>query len=483
MKRYIYILAAIILSSCNESEKIVTTDIYPPIYPDYIGVTIPTTIAPLNFNMIDDDVEQMKVSISNTNGDKYDINSTYACFDIDEWREIIEKSKGDTLYVDVQAKKSDTWTQYKQFPIYVSKDTLADRCITYRRLAPTYNVYSIFMGIFCRDIMTFDEGTIIDNTINKGMCVNCHIQNKTSSKDRMVHIRGPLGGTYIKHNGKEEIVNTKLDSLMSVCVYNTWHPSGRYIAFSVNKTTQSFHVGGLKRIEVYDQGSDIVVYNVEEHEIIRQPMLMTDDCETYPTFSPDGDWLYFCSSKRPENDECEEFKYDIKRVAFDKEKGEVYGEIETIVDASSMGKNATFARISPDGKYLMYCESDYGTFPIHHPEADLRMLDMSTMQVDSMAGANSRDAESYHNWSADSHWYVFCSRRDDGQHTRLYIGHIGDDGKCDKAFMLPQKDPKRYYGELFQSYNTPDFCDEMIEIDHRWLLSNLKKGGKSIGLK
>ncbi|MCQ2227889.1 MAG: hypothetical protein MJZ01_08285 [Bacteroidales bacterium] len=483
MKRYYLIIMTLLLVGCSEIVNYQPSDKMPDIYPDYVGVTIPVGIAPLNFNMADDDVDRMTVTLSNSHGDSYSVNSTFAEFEVEKWHQIVAKTKGDTLWVEVGARKSGSWTKYRPFHICVSADTLADRGITYRRLAPTFNINSIYMGLYCRDLANFDEQTVIDNKLSDQMCINCHIQNQTSTKDMMVHIRGSLAGTYIKHNGVEELIDTRLDSLLSVCVYNAWHPSGKFIAFSVNGTRQSFHVGGKKRIEVYDKGSDMVVYDVENHVIIRQPVLMTGMCETYPSFSPDGKWLYYCSSLRPENDECEEFKYDINRIAFDIEKGCVYGDIETVVEASKDGRNASFPRISPDGKYMMYSISDYGTFPIHHPEADLRMLNMATMAVDSMTIVNSDDAESYHNWSADSRWFVFCSRRDDGMHTRLYIGHVDSDGHCDKPFMLPQKNPKRYYMELFQSYNTPDFCDDMVAIDHRWLLGNLKKGARKIELK
>lgn len=483
MKKYLSFIFAAVLMGCAESGVHQPSDKTPEIYPDYIGVTIPANIAPLNFSMVDDNVNRMSVSLSNSHGDSYSISSDYANFDMEEWHNLLSKSKGDSLMVRVEAKRGNTWTDYKEFPIYVGADSLADRGITYRRLFPTFNINSIFMGLYCRDLWSFNEETVIDNKLGDQMCINCHIQNQTSTKDMMVHIRGNLPGTYIKHNGKEEIINTKLDSLMSVCVYNAWHPSGKYIAFSVNGTRQSFHVGGLKRIEVYDKGSDMVIYDVENHQIIRQPVLMTESCETYPTFSPDGKWLYFCRSIRPENDECEKFKYDIFRIAFDQSHGIVHGDIEPVLIASAIGKNATFPRISPDGKYLMYCECDYGTFPIHHPEADLRVLNMTSMEIDSLSLANSNDAESFHNWSADSHWFVFCSRRDDGFHTRIYIGHIDNEGHCDKPFMLPQENPKKYYSELFQSYNTPDFCDNLVDIDHQWLLANLKKGAEKIALK
>lgn len=486
MKKTVAIIATIFsLVACTHSPsdvKVVADS--PAIYPDYIGSTIPVGVAPLNFNMQTPDCEWMDVTVMNSKGEILHTNDTYAVFDIDDWHKLLKNSCGDSLMVTVRANIKGAWTEYNPFPIYVSKDELTDYGISYRRLAPTFNINSKYMGLYCRDLSNFNEHLVIDNRLNDNMCFNCHIQNQTSTQNMMVHIRGPLGGTYIRHNGEEEIVNTKLDSLLSVCVYNYWHPSGKYIAFSVNGTRQSFHVGGQKRIEVYDQGSDIVVYDVEKHQVSRQPSLMTDSlCETYPMFSPDGDWLYFCSAVRPENDICEEFKYDIRRIAFDSNKGMAYGNIETVVNASADSLNAIFPRISHDGKYMMYCLSEYGTFPIWHKESELHLLDMSTLKEYDMSKANSEDAESYHNWSANSRWYVFCSRRDDGLHTRLYIGHISDDGQCDKPFMLPQENPLIYYNELFQSYNTPDFCNEKIEISHTWLRQQLANGAKKVLLK
>lgn len=62
--------------------------------------------------------------------------------------------------------------------------------------------------------------------------------------------------------------------------------------------------------------------------------------------------------------------------------------------------------------------------------------------------------DSWHNWSRDSHWFVFTSRR-------------GDKGNVSKPFLLPQRNPKKYYDELLDSYNTPDFTSKPVELDAR----------------
>ena len=78
---------------------------------------------------------------------------------------------------------------------------------------------------------------------------------------------------------------------------------------------------------------------------------------------------------------------------------------------------------------------------------------------------NSPKADSYHNWTTNSRWIVFTSRRDDGYYSRLYLACIDDKGHFSKPFMLPQRNPKEYYEESIYSFNTPDFTKTKVEFD------------------
>ena len=82
-------------------------------------------------------------------------------------------------------------------------------------------------------------------------------------------------------------------------------------------------------------------------------------------------------------------------------------------------------RISPDGKFAMFCLSDYGNFSIWHPESDLYLLSLETKEI-SKPEINSDQTESYHTWSSNNRWLVFSSRRLDGLHTRPYFSHMDD---------------------------------------------------------
>ena len=50
--------------------------------------------------------------------------------------------------------------------------------LIYRKIAPGYEVYSR-MGIYERDLSSHKERPLVENTLVKGMCVNCHAFNRT----------------------------------------------------------------------------------------------------------------------------------------------------------------------------------------------------------------------------------------------------------------------------------------------------------------
>lgn len=111
----------------------------------------------------------------------------------------------------------------------------------------------------------------------------------------------------------------------------------------------------------------------------------------------------------------------------------------------------------------MYTETAYGQFPILHPDAEIRMMDLENRTAMDMSALNSPDTDSYHSWSSNSDWVVFSSRRDNGLYTLPYICYIGKDGKPSKPFLLPQEDPDKYDYQLY-SYNIPELTKGAVEV-------------------
>lgn len=456
-------------ASCQEEVKNATEIAsQPAIYPDYVGVTIPANIAPLDFSMADETVEVIDVIITDADGHMLHAQGKESAgIEANAWHRLLSRSVDDSLRVQVSAKSSAGWQTYQPFNIYVSQDSI-DYGIAYRLVEPGYGVYSK-MGIYECCLENSKQTALIENTQFQG-CVNCHSFNRGNPKDMSLHIRGAQGATLLRLNGEIKAYNTSTPQTLGSCVYPYWHPSGRYIAYSTNTTRQAFHVSDPKRIEVFDSESDLQVYDTETNQLLISPLLMRKEAmETFPAFSADGRTLYFCAADSvPANtDRFNGIHYNLCSIAFDPENGKFGDHIDTLVNAAAIGKSISFPRPSYDGKYLVYTMSDYGQFSIWHPEADLYMIDMSDGSIRRMDNINSDKTESYHSWSSNSKWMVFSSRRDDGLFTRPYFTHINEDGTQTKPFMLPQSNPRRYYRGLFYSYNVPEFITGPVEYDRQ----------------
>lgn len=439
-----------------------------PIWPDYNGVTIPSNICPLNFTLND---SLPAIALISNGKKEIRVDAENGLFSISDrrWKEILEEKDIHSLQVTVMQQQPEGWIQYKPFQIHVSSDEI-DPVLVYRRIQPAYRMWGE-MGIYQRNLETFEEDVILSNSLTNNSCMNCHSFCQQNPDQMLFHQRSTYAGTYMLQNGTVEKLNTKVDSLPSALVYPSWHPSGRYVAFSSNDIKQDYHLQDANRIEVYDQESDVVVYDVEQHTILLNPMTHGKDAfETFPTFSPDGNTLYFCTSEAQEMPaDYQKVKYNLCSQSFNPKDGSFGTEVDTLVNAAQENMSVSFPRVSPDSRYIMYTKASYGNFSIWHKDADLHLMDLATGQELDMSAVNSADVDSYHSWSSNCRWFVFSSRRIDGLYTRPYLCHIDEAGKMSKPFILPQKDPRSYELSLY-SYNIPELVKGTVQSDVRELV-------------
>ncbi|WP_291858721.1 hypothetical protein [Marinilabilia sp.] len=456
-----------LLNGACQGEKTVVQekDEYPHIFPDYVGVTIPLGIAPLNFRIELDSVFRSELNIQNSSGQNIVVKSgKNISIPIDEWKHLLKTSKGDSLMFHLDINRKGTWFRFSPFPVYVSRDSI-DYGLSYRLIAPGYEIYSK-MGIYQRSLNDFEQNAIVENTLFQGSCMNCHCYKQTSADNMSLHIRGPQGGTVLLKEGNLNVLDTKTKETLSNCVYPYWHPSGNYIAYSVNKTQQTFHAAHEKRIEVFDHASDIVVYDIKNNALFSCDQLQSDNhMETFPAFSPDGKSLFFCSAQVDSLPlQIENIKYSLLRIAFNPETGKFGPSVDTLFNAAGLDKTVSFPRPSYDGRFIMFTSFDYGNFSIWHQEADLWLYDTETGVNRPLDELNSDQTESYHSWSSNSRWIVFSSRRQNGLYTMPFIAHIDEQGNPGKPFLLPQEDPD-YYDMTFYSFNVPEFINGPVDMD------------------
>ena len=490
MRKYtLYLTSYILLAACGGPSvptDYIQKDLLPAIYPDYAGVTVPVNIAPLTFEY-DGQADETVVRFAVDNEDIVcDGQPT-----IDEWHELTQKAKGKAVSVEVYTRNGKEWTRFKPFNIFVSPDSI-DPYISYRLIAPSFITYEA-LTINQRCLENYDENVIYDNKLcgfeKDGQCINCHHYQQYNPQRMQFHARQYQGGTVIAYDGKMKKVNMRNDSILSAGVYPAWHPWLNLIVYATDKTLQNFHTTHPNKIEVYDEESDIIAYNVETDEVTNLEN-SDKEFEVFPAWAPDGKMLYYCSAhfecqdttmKRSKEVQAryQELKYSIYRKAFNPETRQ-FGPREMVFDAAARDSSATFPRISPDGRYLLFTMGHYGYFHIWHHDADLWIMDLADGTARPFTEVNSPDTESYHSWSSNGRWIIFSSRRNDGSFTRPFIAHVDKSGKATKPFELPSEDPD-YHRQFMRSYNIPEFMKGPVTITPQAFADVLK--GDAVNVK
>lgn len=444
----------------------------PAIYPDYTGVTIPPNIAPLNFIVQEDGGKYLAVAIPKNGGKQLELKSDgdKILFPINQWKKLLKESTGSSIQIEIRMQVTDGSIKiFDPFTITVAADPV-DPYLAYRLIPPGYYSWS-HIRIMQRCLEDFNEYTIIENELLDKNCVNCHSFARNSPDRFMVHVRGSKGGTYFMDDGKLVRTDPKIASMPGSATYPSWHPGGRYVAYSSNQVRQSFYAAAEKSIEVFDLEGSMVMFDTQDNEIISiQEEDTTNYLRTFPGWSPDGKYLYYSRAKNtvsaanPDMAGITGVHHDLVRKFFD-EATETFGNTEVVYAASVEGKSVSFPRISPDGRFLVFTLHDFGTFPIWHAEADLYSLDLGSGVVTKL-DLNSNEAESYHSYSLNGRWLVFSSKRSDGRSTRPFIAYMNPDGTSAKPFMLPQKDPE-VYSTMIESFNIPEFVTGKISAGPR----------------
>ena len=492
MKRYIHpyfqlLAAVLLLISCVSHPDVPSSSkevrSLPAIFPDYCNVTVPCNIAPLNFMLPADEYEACVARLTTPDGQQQTYGSGVKVqIPESEWHVMLETSKGKSIKVEVWGQKAGEWLSFTPFEISVAEEPI-DEYVSYRLIEPSYVAWT-FMEIAQRHLTTFEETQIFNNEITMnnnriGQCINCHSYQNYKTDNMLFHVRLSNAGTVIVNDGKVSKVNLKRDYTISGGVYPSWHPTAKLVAFSTNKTRQAFHTSNPNKIEVYDLASDMILYDVETDSV----SIVSNDStllEVYPTWSPDGKYLYYCKSvPLPEEMRDKDIRttypkiqYNLVRRSFDLTTHN-FGEEELVYDAASSDKSVTLPRISPDGRYLLFALGQYGCFHSRHRDADIVCIPMdqytgtgltadTASPVDLTLLNSEGYSDSYPSWSSNGHWIMCASRRLDDNYSRVYFAYFNN-GKVEKAFLMPQEDPEMHI-TLLKSYNRPEFMVEPVKI-------------------
>lgn len=235
-------------------------------------------------------------------------------------------------------------------------------------------------------------------------------------------------------------------------------PDSKHAAL-VKKSTGKF--AGRKDIiepfELIYTSGDIYIYNFETNAIAPLPGASDPRfVEDMPAFSPDGKHVLFSRYQTVEKEKKVRTvkSMDLYQVPFNDGKG---GEPVPLPNASTNGMYQYFARYAPNGKWISFCRADAHKGVFARKDSDIYLLSLGDHAVTKLALNKEGAMDSWHDWSADSHWLIFSSKRDKNQLTALYMSYIDDNGK--------DHPPIKVADDRNGKINTPQFAPAKLNLE------------------
>ncbi|HIQ22662.1 MAG TPA: hypothetical protein EYH34_15665, partial [Planctomycetes bacterium] len=441
----------------------------PRIHPDYQSLVIPPNIAPLNFR-IDELGTQFRVRMAGREGSPIELTgrSPKIQIPIKAWRRLLTENRGHEFVTQVSVRDdAGQWRDYQPFVNRIAEEPI-DRYLAYRRLRPD-SLYYRDIGVYQRDLQTYHERVVLHGRWFREGCVNCHsfCNDKT---DRMtLGFRSDYGdATLLIQQGRVSVVGARFG-------HTTWHPSGRLVAFSQFDIRLFYHTARNQTRDAMEFDSLLGYFRIDTQSLHTAPQIADKaQLETHPYWSPDGKDLYFASARMLWSHKTAfppkrfaEVRYDMKRVSYDVDTN-TWGKVQTVLSSKDTGQSILTPRVSPDGRFVLFCMCNYGCFALYQPESDLYLLDLKSGQYKKL-DCNSEFAESWHAWSQNGRWIVFSSKRPTGVFTRLFLCYIDANGNASKPFVVPQRDPG-FYDDFLYMYNVPEFATEPVRVSPRKLV-------------
>jgi hypothetical protein len=435
----------------------------PGISPDYSDIVLPPNIAPLNF-AIEEAGEEFAVRISGELGQPILVRAEHGDVQIplEAWKTLLTLNRGKRLSTVVYVLRQGRWHQYKALGNRIAEEEI-DAHLVYRWMRSLHHFHDRFYLVE-RSLGSFRENIVLDNKSIGGGCMNCHTFLNGRS-DRMTYqIRSSEFGLpmMLVKDGRVTPVDTRTAGFStSPAAFTSWHPSGRLIAFSVNKVVPFEHTVDETRGE-WDSDSDLAIYHVDQNRVSSTSGIANPERrESWPAWSADGKHLYFSSAPQLPLAEFRNVRYDLMQIPFNPTT-DTWGEPQVLVSSKQVEMSSIEPRASPDGKWIVFCGAEYGHMACFLKSSDLYVLNTDTGEHHKLE-INSDQSESWPSWSSNGRWISFVSKRRDGLMSHIYFSYFDKHGKAHKPFILPQKDP-RYYDSCARTYNRPELAIMPVNI-------------------
>ncbi len=246
-------------------------------------------------------------------------------------------------------------------------------------------------------------------------------------------------------------------------------PDGRYVISTVKDRSVFTAVDELHYSQRFFPITGIlVVYDRRTQKFLS--LKGADDrryVQSNPVWSPDGKTILFARAKcyklpdiknpssalitRAEATDFFEggktFRYDLYQVPFNGGQG---GIATPLLGASNNGMSNYFPRFSPDGEWIVFCQSE--SFMLLRPDSLLHIMPSTGGAPRAMRCNFPGKMNSWRSWSPNGRWLVFASKAS-GPFTQLWLTHIDEEGRDSPAVRL------EHFTAADRAANIPEFVN------------------------
>lgn len=313
------------------------------------------------------------------------------------------------------------------------------------------------------------------------ICANCHAATADGRTIGMDVDTNNDKGAYIVSTIERELVFSQdkviswnsfepsPDGRQSFGLLSSISPDGRYIISTVRDMPVYKLLPDPGYSQLFFPGRGIlVVYDRQTKRFA--PLPGADDpayVQTSAVWSPDGVTIVFARARALGTDFSTNdfaarkatYRYDLYRIPFNGGRG---GIAEPLAGASGNGRSNYFPKFTPDGKWIVYTQSD--SFMIIQPDAELHIVPAGGGTNRRMACNTPGRMASWHSIDPSGRWMVFSSKAD-GPYTRLWLTHLDENGNDSPPVQLEG------FGEADRAANIPEFLniapDGLIKITNK----------------